>query len=204
MAEPLRVLFLGDIVGPEATHHAAERIRELRRDLPADLVIANAENCAITASTPWQGFGMTAELVDVLFEAGVDVITSGNHGWDAADAIEVHAHPRVLRPANMADPRPGTGTVLVDAAGSKVTVANLGGASALGRVTPLYPAWCEIAAGAPGPIIVDLHSDETWEKMIFAAASMVTRPPSWARTATSRLTGFTRCPAVPRSSPTSA
>jgi calcineurin-like phosphoesterase len=44
------------------------------------LVVANAENCAVTAPTPWRGFGMTAELVEQLLESGADVVTSGNHG----------------------------------------------------------------------------------------------------------------------------
>jgi 2',3'-cyclic-nucleotide 2'-phosphodiesterase len=43
-------------------------------------MVANAENCAITAPAPWGGFGMTVELVERLMDAGVDVITSGNHG----------------------------------------------------------------------------------------------------------------------------
>ena len=40
-----------------------------------DLVIANAENSAA-------GFGVTKDIGDTLLEAGVDVMTSGNHIWD--------------------------------------------------------------------------------------------------------------------------
>ena len=76
----MNVLFIGDIVGPRATAYVADRVPELRRTLEVDLVVANAENCAITAPTPWRGFGMTNKLVDLLPGNGVDVLTSGNHG----------------------------------------------------------------------------------------------------------------------------
>jgi calcineurin-like phosphoesterase len=76
----MNVLMIGDVVGPEATAWLAGRLPTLRREHAIDLVVVNAENCAVTASTPWAGFGMTRALVDLLLEAGADVITSGNHG----------------------------------------------------------------------------------------------------------------------------
>jgi calcineurin-like phosphoesterase len=98
----MNVLMIGDIVGPEAVAYLVERLPVLRRDYDVDLVIANAENCAITtAPTPWKGFGMRVELVECLLDSGVDVITSGNHGWDGPETEAVHRHPRVLRPHNL-------------------------------------------------------------------------------------------------------
>ena len=97
----MNVLMIGDIVGPDTVGYLAERLPTLRRDHDVDLVVANAENCAISAPTPWKGFGMTVELVERLMDAGVDVITSGNHGWDGPEAEIVHQHPRVLRPYNL-------------------------------------------------------------------------------------------------------
>jgi 2',3'-cyclic-nucleotide 2'-phosphodiesterase len=76
----VNLLFIGDIVGPEATHEAAKRVPQLRQELPVDLVIVNGENCAVTDPMPWQGFGMREALIQSLFDSGVDVITSGNHG----------------------------------------------------------------------------------------------------------------------------
>ena len=92
------MLMIGDIVGPDAVAYLAERLPGLRRSHGVDLVVANAENCAVTAPTPYRGFGMTVELVERLVESGVDVVTSGNHGWDGPEAGAVHRHPRVLRP----------------------------------------------------------------------------------------------------------
>lgn len=65
------MLFIGDNV--------AERLPALREEHAVDLVIVNAENCAVTDPDPAKGFGMTAELVGVLFDSGVGVVTGGNH-----------------------------------------------------------------------------------------------------------------------------
>jgi metallophosphoesterase (TIGR00282 family) len=163
------VLFFGDIVGPEATAYVAERVPDLRRDYAVDLVIANAENCAPS------GLGMTRALVDLLFASGVDVITGGNHSWEGPDADDVLAHPRVLRPLNVADGAPGRGLLALTVAGKPVTVLNLADARALesaaavaGNVLPPYPCW--LAAERQGTLIVDFHGDHVIEKQIFARA----------------------------------
>jgi calcineurin-like phosphoesterase len=88
----MNVLMVGDIVGPGAVAGLAERLSGLRTDRDVDLlVIANAENCAVTAPVPYGGFGMTAGLVEMLLGSGVDVVTSGNHGWNGPDAEAVPA-----------------------------------------------------------------------------------------------------------------
>jgi metallophosphoesterase (TIGR00282 family) len=163
------VLFVGDVVGPAAAAYVAERVPELRRELDVDLVVANAENCAPT------GLGMTVELVELLLGSGVDVITGGNHSWDGDEAEEALAHPRVLRPHNLAEGVPGTGLLSLDVAGETVTVLNLADAGALattravaGKVLPSYACW--VAAERKGTVIVDFHGEHVIEKQIFACA----------------------------------
>ena len=165
----MQVLFIGDIVGPEATTWVAQRVPRLRQDLGVDLVIANGENCALTAPDPSQGFGMTRELVDLLLQNGVDVITSGNHAWDGPDVDAVHREARVLRPHNFPPDVPGKGLLTLDINGEPVTVLNLW--TERGRMPgalPVYPTW--LAAEKPGTVIIDFHGDSAWEKMIFATA----------------------------------
>ena len=165
----MHVLFIGDIVGPEATTWVAQRVPRLRRELDLDLVIANGENCAVTASDPSQGFGITLDQVDLLLGSGIDVITSGNHGWDGPDAGAVHRHPRVLRPHNFPAELPGKGLLTLNIDDEPVTVLNLW--TERGRMSgalPVYPAW--LAAKKRGAVIVDFHGDSAWEKMIFATA----------------------------------
>ncbi len=164
----MNVLMIGDIVGPDATAYLAGRLPELRRAHDVDLVIANGENCAITAAAPGAGFGMTTELVDLLLGSGVDVLTSGNHGWDGPQAAEVHRHPRVLRPHNVPARLAGKGLVALEVGGEPVTVLNLCDAVALSGASSAYGAW--LAAERQGTVIVDFHGDSAWEKMIFATA----------------------------------
>src|SRR5215217_7710675 len=121
----MNLLMVGDVVGPEATSWLAERLPGLRHEHAIDLVVVNAENCAVSVPTPWAGFGMTQALVDLLLGAGADVITSGNHGWDGPDAKAVHSHPRVLRPLNMPPETLGRGVTTLEAAGKPVTIVNL-------------------------------------------------------------------------------
>jgi 2',3'-cyclic-nucleotide 2'-phosphodiesterase len=163
------VLFVGDVVGPAAAAYLAERVPELRQELGVDLVVVNAENCAPT------GLGMTLELVELLLGNGVDVITGGNHSWDGDEAEEALAHPRVLRPHNLAEGVPGTGLLSLDVAGEAVTVLNLADGGALattravaGKVLPSYACWA--AAERKGTVIVDFHGEHVIEKQIFACA----------------------------------
>lgn len=163
------VLFVGDIVGAEATAYVAERVPELRREHGVDLVVANAENCAPT------GLGMTVELVELLLGSGVDAITGGNHSWDGDEVEEVLAHPRVLRPHNLAPGIPGTGLLSLDVDGETVTVLNLADEGALrktravaGKVLPSYACWA--AAERRGTVLVDFHGEHVIEKQIFAFA----------------------------------
>ncbi|GAB2832512.1 2',3'-cyclic-nucleotide 2'-phosphodiesterase [Actinoallomurus bryophytorum] len=182
--EELHVLFLGDIVGPEAAAYVAERMPALRREHDVDFVVANAENALRSGPQIRTGFGMSHEIVDALFQSGVDVITSGNHAWDG-DMAEVErtlAHPRVLRPANMPPGIPGHGAVRVEMAGQQVTVINLMSTSAVVEaaprfqrwldrplgVQPLWPSWT--AAPRTGTVIVDLHGLVVSEKQAFAHA----------------------------------
>lgn len=183
----MNVLFIGDIVGPEAVSYVAGRLPELRREHDLDLVVANAENCLVSGPQIRQGFGMSVELVDCLFEGGVDVVTSGNHAWDGPEAEAVLSLPRVLRPHNMPEGLPGTGALTLDVGGGHVTILNLMGSSAVPEPEPVYRRW--LATGASGEtakvspvyggwlsaekadtVIVDFHGLSISEKQAFAFA----------------------------------
>ncbi len=169
----MNVLMVGDIVGPDAVGYLAGRLPGLRREHSLDLVVANAENCAVTAPTPYKGFGMTVELVERLLEGGVDVVTSGNHGWDGPEADAVHDHPMVLRPFNLPEDVIGKGVLTLEVQSETVTVLNLGSRTGvMPRALPLYESFraADLRGDLPGAVIVDLHGDSVWEKMEFATA----------------------------------
>ena len=87
-----------------------------------DLVIANCENAAA-------GFGVTRDIVEELYDAHIDILTSGNHIWDKKEVLEfIEDYETLLRPANYPATVPGKGSVLMPtAAGEYVGVLNLAG-----------------------------------------------------------------------------
>ena len=92
----MRVLFLGDIVGRSARNAVIDAAPGLRDELELDFLVVNCENAA-------GGFGVTPQICDALFAAGIDVLTTGNHVWDKREIIDYIAQePRLLRPLNMA------------------------------------------------------------------------------------------------------
>lgn len=161
----MKLLFLGDVVGRAARDAIVADLPGLRADLGADFVIVNGENAA-------GGFGITAAICDDFFDAGVDVVTLGNHAWDQREAlVHIEREPRLIRPANFPAGTPGRGAGLFEnAKGERVLVVN-----AMGRVfmdaldDPFAAVERELAACPLGEvadaIVVDFHGEATSEKM---------------------------------------
>ena len=116
----MRILFLGDIVGRQARGHVIAKTATLKENLACDFVITNCENSA-------GGFGVTPDICNALFDAGSDVLTSGNHIWDKSEISSYITHqPRLLRPVNMKVGFPGAGFVIVsDKQGRRLAVLNV-------------------------------------------------------------------------------
>ncbi|MBE9553104.1 MAG: YmdB family metallophosphoesterase, partial [Proteobacteria bacterium] len=109
----MRMLFLGDVVGRSGRDAVNGRLPGLRKELDLDFVVVNAENAAA-------GFGMTPKICDAMFEAGVDVITGGNHSWDQREIIPyISEQKRLQRPANYPQGTPGIGAGLYPARGGR-------------------------------------------------------------------------------------
>src|SRR5918996_2338999 len=99
----MRVLFIGDVVGKPGRAGLARAMPELRERHAPDLVIANGENSA-------GGLGITERTAGDMFQAGVDVITTGNHVYRRREAYEfLDREERVVRPANFQSGNPGRG-----------------------------------------------------------------------------------------------
>lgn len=173
----MEILFVGDVVGEEATHWLADRIPELRERLQLDYVVVNAENAAVTGPNPMDGFGITTDLLHTLLDAGTDIITGGNHSWDGPDVKPVLAHPRVARPHNV-DEELGQGAITIGAGETTLTVVNLLSPTAAlpgmhaPTPQPLWPAWQALRTShsLPGIVLIDLHGESAWEKASFATA----------------------------------
>lgn len=165
----MRVLFVGDVVGPDAIEYLCRRMPGLREELRPDAVVVNAENCGPT------GVGMTVASIDRLLAHGVDIVTAGNHAFDGPEAAEVLAHPQVLRPLNLRDGVPGRGALVHPVGAERLTVVVLADVEAMALVPslrdeflPPYQAW--LAAPAEGVVLVDFHAQSVMAKQSFAHA----------------------------------
>lgn len=159
----MRLLFLGDVVGRGARQTLRRRLRSLRREQNLDFVVANGENAA-------GGKGLDPDSAEELFDAGVDVITSGNHVWQHARLLPVLEHEsRIVRPANFPSGNPGHGwTVQRAANGAAVGVVNLIGRAFMGSYDcPFKMADRALATIAPevDVVLVDMHAEATAEKV---------------------------------------
>ena len=78
----MRILFLGDIVGPSGCEAIRENLENQIKINKINFVIVNGENSSD------QGVGITEKISKDFFDCGVDVITTGNHVWDQKEAID--------------------------------------------------------------------------------------------------------------------
>jgi 2',3'-cyclic-nucleotide 2'-phosphodiesterase len=162
----VRILFIGDIVGQPGRRAVRELLPGLRQRHAVDLVIANGENSA-------GGAGITRGTANEIFEAGIDVITSGDHIWDQKEVLEfLPGEPRLLRPANYPPGTPGRGSIVVEKEGlAPVAVLNLQGRTFMPAIeNPFHIALAEIEALRTRAkiIFIDMHAEATSEKLALA------------------------------------
>ena len=119
----MRVLFLGDIVGNAGRLAIEQNLKDQIEKNEISFVIANGENAAN------EGVGITKSISEKLFNAGVNVITTGNHVWDQKETADfINTENRLLRPLNLIKPSPGNGFEVYNSNnGFKVGVLNLMG-----------------------------------------------------------------------------
>ncbi len=158
----MKILFIGDIVGKPGRLAVRELLPEIIEERGIDFVIANCENAAA-------GFGVTAEIVQELYRANIDVLTSGNHIWDKKEVMGFIDHfETLLRPANYPEGAPGHGSVLTHASdGTPVGVINLQGRIFMSPIDcPFRTADREIEKLKKAKIIiVDMHAEASSEKI---------------------------------------
>jgi len=158
----LNLLFVGDVVGRAGRQILAQRLPSLVDRYMVDLVVANAENAAA-------GYGLTQPVMKELYEAGADVLTSGNHIWDKKEIIEVlKKDKRLLRPHNYPQGLAGQGYGLYETAGGiPVAVINLEGRVFMKNLDCPFLSADQILDKIRGQakiILVDFHAEATSEK----------------------------------------
>ncbi|MBM4286989.1 MAG: TIGR00282 family metallophosphoesterase [Deltaproteobacteria bacterium] len=162
----MRIFFIGDIVGGPGRKAVSGLLHKVVDRYQIDLVVANGENAS-------GGLGITPEVAEQLFQAGIDVMTSGNHIWKHKEIQPyLEANDRLLRPANYPEGAPGRGvTVIETSAGETAAIVNLEGRIFMNPLDcPFRTADRELAALPPEVkiILVDMHAEATSEKLALA------------------------------------
>ena len=154
----MRILVIGDIIGKPGRQAVRELLPGLRRRHGLQMVIANAENLA-------GGYGTTPDTAREMMDAGVDVLTSGNHIWAQKEIFPyLEGELPLLRPLNYPPGVPGRGYLMKNG----VMVVNLIGRTFIGEYDCPLRAMDNLLAElekVPKIIIVDFHAEATSEKV---------------------------------------
>lgn len=162
----MRILHIGDIVGESGRKAVIKVLPYLKKNMAPDLIIANGENLA-------GGFGITEKTLKEVLDAGINIITSGNHIFDKKEALKIiNQEPRILRPANYPPGVPGNSiATFTTKEGTVCLIFNL-----LGRIF-MDPLDCPFRTAdkiieefrtKARVILVDFHAEATSEKLALA------------------------------------
>ena len=103
----MKILFIGDVVGMRSCEALKKALRGAKQKLGAEIVIVNGENSA-------EGNGINPASADAIFEAGADVITTGNHCFrQKTMEAEWERSSTIIRPANYGDDVIGKGVCVL-------------------------------------------------------------------------------------------
>lgn len=160
----LKLLFLGDVMGRSGREAVMKHLPMLIKEHKPDCVIVNGENAV-------HGFGITETVSKDLFQAGVNVITTGNHVWDRAEVLSyIQREKRLLRPQNYPSHLPGSGVCEFETIkGKKVVVINVMGRLFMEPMDNPFEALDTILSRYnlgknAHAIFVDVHAETTSEK----------------------------------------
>lgn len=158
----MRILAIGDVFGKAGCEFLLKSLPKIKKENNIDLVIANGENSA-------EGNGILPNSADLLFAAGVDVITGGNHTLRRKEIYpSLEENVFLLRPANYPNSVPGKGITYVDMGYTNVAVINLLGVVYLESLSCPFNTADKLISEAKENgakiIIIDFHAEATSEK----------------------------------------
>ncbi len=161
----MRLLFAGDVVGSAGRKAVLEYVPLLRKKLQLDAVIVNAENAA-------HGYGITQKIAKQFYEAGVDVITCGDHAFDQQEMRHVITTlPYLLRPGNLSSKLPGVGYRVFTIQEKRLLVIHLHAQLFMKLLADNPFAYVEkvlqshLLTKQADAIVVDFHGEATSERM---------------------------------------
>ena len=163
----MNILFIGDIVGRVGRRMVKEHLNTFIEKYDVDFVIANGENAT-------HGKGLTRNHYFELIDAGVDVITLGNHYLSKNEITRyIDKVDCLVRPLNLLHEFGGDGSIVFDVNGIPVRVTNLLGTAFMEEsVNAPYLSILDLIAESEEDCIhiIDYHAEATGEKYSFAYA----------------------------------
>lgn len=158
----LRIIAIGDIVSGQGCEYLRQTLPMLKRELKADIVIANGENSAV-------GNGIIPKSAEHIFQSGVDVITLGNHSLKRPEILNyLDENEFIIRPCNYHPSANGRGMVILDTRFCRVAVINLQGSVYLDAIENPFDAIDREIKKAQEQdarvIIIDFHAEASGEK----------------------------------------
>ena len=162
----MRILTVGDVCGSIGCNFLLKVLPKLKTDNKIDFCIVNGENSA-------DGNGITPHSADMLYAAGADVITGGNHSMRRRDIFDrLDSDPYLLRPENMQTSGAGKGFAEVDLGARRAAVINLIGRVYLPEAEDPFSTADRLIEKAKQNgiriILVDFHAEATAEKKALA------------------------------------
>ncbi|MCU1290450.1 MAG: Metallophosphoesterase [Acidobacteria bacterium] len=157
----MNILVIADVVARPGRIAVLQNIENLRQRYSIDIALINAENVA-------GGFSITPAIADDFFNAGIDLMTSGNHIFDKGEIIPyIENNPRLVRPANYPPTTPGKGLFVGEVRGHKIALMNFLGRVFMPPVDDPFRSAEQCLKEIPDDVkirLVDMHAEATSEK----------------------------------------
>ncbi len=164
----LNVMFIGDVVGTPGLQMVGRMLKSFISKYHVDFVVCNGENAH-------HGKGLSLEALNQLLEAGVNVVTGGNHTWSNFNFFDtLKTHPQVLRPLNYPKGTYGKGYGIYKLPNGmgEIAVVNLQGRTFMYSIDCPFRTvdWVikqirEQSKESVKCIFVDIHAEATAEKI---------------------------------------
>lgn len=155
------ILFIGDVVSAVGVEKLTRTLPRFKKEHHVDVTVVNGENAAV-------GNGLLPATAEVLFAAGADCITGGNHTFRRRELYEyLDTSPFCLRPANYKDDAPGKGFCVVDKGFVRVGVVNLLGTVFMEPLENPFDCIDRVLKDLRDEVdftVVDFHAEATAEK----------------------------------------
>lgn len=158
----LKILTIGDVVSQQGCDYLRQKLPKLKKEIGADIVIANGENSAV-------GNGILPQSAKHILDSGVDAITLGNHSLKRREIYDfLDSDNPIIRPVNYHHSAPGRGYMIIDKGYCQVAIINLQGNMYMEPVENPFSVIDkiveEIKAQGIKIILIDFHAETTSEK----------------------------------------